>query len=205
LSVNMVNNLRHFQSANRLKQAALQVIANNVKEAEIQKIHDAFLSIDERGDKDGVLSIEELKRGLDEAGIGCPDLESVVREVDVEGRNFLDYNHFIAATLDEGIYCREEDCWNAFKLFDRDGDGAISFQELSELLNSNEFGETGQGMVEEIMKELQPAQEGMINFEEFLLMMRGGSREQSAPGGRRVIENRKRCVQEAHKRNNSLR
>jgi len=185
-----------------LKQAALQVIANNVKEAEIQKIHYAFLSIDERGDKDGVLSIEELKRGLDEAGITCPDLETVVREVDVEGRNFLDYNHFIAATLDEGIYCREEHCWNAFNLFDRDGDGVISFQELSELLNSNEFGEAGQGLVEEIMKELQLAQEGSINFEEFLLMMRGGGREYSAPEGRRVSDSRNRCVQEAHKENN---
>merc|ERR1712137_138599 len=179
LSVNMVNNLRNFQSANRLKQAALQVIANHTKEAEIQKIHDAFLSIDERGDKDGVLSIEELKIALDEAGIRCPDLEAVVREVDAEGRSFLDYNHFIAATLDEGIYCREEHCWNAFNHFDRDGDGVISFKELSELLNSNEFGDLGQGMVEEIRKELQPAQEGMINFDEFLLMMRGGSKETS--------------------------
>jgi len=170
--MNMVNNFRNFQSANRLKQAALQVIANNMKEAEIQEIHDAFLSIDERGDKDGMLSIKELKRGLEQADMTCPDLKAVVGEV--EGGSLLDYNYFIAATLDKEKYCKEEDCWNAFNFLDRDGDGVISLKELSELLRIDEFGEAGQGMVEEIMKELQPAQEGLINFKEFFLMMRGG-------------------------------
>merc|ERR1712007_173519 len=44
--------------------------------------------------------------------------------------------------VDDGMHCREKDCRNAFNI--RQGD---LVQGASELLNSNKFGEAGQGMV----------------------------------------------------------
>jgi len=65
VNARMINNLKKFQEANNLKKAALQVIANNMHEKEIQKIHDAFVEIDGQGDGDGMISIDELKTVLD--------------------------------------------------------------------------------------------------------------------------------------------
>jgi len=165
LNASMITNLRRFQEANALKQAALQVIANNVHEKEIRKIHDAFVAIDEQGDGDGIISIDELKMTLREVGAKINDLETLVQRVDCEGLGSIDYNEFVAATLDRRTYSEEEACWVAFNTFDKDGDGVISVTELaqfdSETLREDAF--------------LVEHEKDGINFEQFLGMMRRGS------------------------------
>lgn len=193
LSPDMLNNLKQFQSANKLKQAALEVIAQHLKESEIQLIRDVFVAID--SDNDGILSVEDLKTGLDSVGVSMPDLETVVREVDVEGRNVIDYIHFIAATLDAKTFCEEEVCWQAFNLFDCDQDGLISKEDIAQVLKSDDWGEfVGQQIVEEIMMEVQPVEKDAINFEEFLVMMQPHDASLSVPDGPRIRENRRKRI-----------
>merc|ERR1712137_1226234 len=112
--------------------------------SEVQLIRDVFVAID--SDSDGILSVEDLQTGLDNVGVSMPDLETLVREVDVEGRDVIDYIHFIAATLDAKTFCKEEVCRQAFNLLDCDHDGVISKEDISEVLESDDW-----GAVEEIM------------------------------------------------------
>merc|ERR1712007_326366 len=103
------------------------------------------------------------------------DLETLVKQVDTGGLGSIDYNEFVAATLDRRTYSEEEACWVAFNTFDRDGDGVISLDELSHTLNYDEFPEdVKETMLNSVMTEVEHDTEG-IHFEDFVVMMRRGS------------------------------
>merc|ERR1719362_1884526 len=50
LSGNFVDKLRGFRSHNKLKKAALNIIAGQLSEDKIQKLRDTFMALDENGD-----------------------------------------------------------------------------------------------------------------------------------------------------------
>merc|ERR1712137_102164 len=144
--------------------------------------------IDEQGDGDGIISIEELKTALSEVGAKINDLEALVKQIDCEGLGSIDYNEFVAATLDFRTYSEEEACWVAFNTFDKDGDGLISVNELEqfspETIEEDAF--------------LHEHEEDGINFEEFLHMMRRRQSiapESLPPEGARVRASRRRLTE----------
>merc|ERR1712083_447206 len=131
----LVDNLRGFRSQNKLKKAALHVIANQLGESQIKALRDTFMQLDDNGD--GLLTVKELKEGLDKAGLKeiPEDLQQIMKDVDADGSGVIDYTEFLAATLDKKTYLQEDVCWAAFKLFDRNGDGHISKDELQAVLD----------------------------------------------------------------------
>merc|ERR1712093_971391 len=48
----------------------------------------------------------------------------------------IDYTEFVAATMDKRSYIQEDACWSAFRLFDADGNGVITLDELRQLLSA---------------------------------------------------------------------
>lgn len=49
---------------------------------------------------------------------------------DLDNSGTINYTEFLAATLEQSIFMREENLRNAFKLFDVNGDGKITVDEL---------------------------------------------------------------------------
>merc|ERR1719454_796369 len=143
LQSSLVDNLKGFRSQNKLKKAALHVIAQNLDEDAISKLRNVFMQLDANGD--GQLTVAEMKEGLQKAGLKDipPDLQQIMEEVDSDGSGVIDYTEFLAATLDKKSYMQEDVCWQAFRVFDRNGDGKISKEELEAVL--------GNGNVEEAM------------------------------------------------------
>eukprot|EP00438_Fugacium_kawagutii_P016335 Skav200164 [mRNA] locus=scaffold6219:66320:71204:- [translate_table: standard] len=101
LRSNFVDNLRGFQSQNKLKKD------------EIKKLREAFTSLDKNGD--GLLTHAELKDGLGKAGLKeiPPDLAAIMDGVDADGSGVIDYTEFLAATLDRhgASWCVKGVCW----------------------------------------------------------------------------------------------
>jgi len=50
-----------------------------------------------------------------------------------DGTGAINYTEFLAASLDRRAYLREDVCWTAFSVFDLDGDGRISVEDLPRL------------------------------------------------------------------------
>lgn len=46
------------------------------------------------------------------------------------------YLEFLAATMEKNLYMKEEKLYNAFRMFDLDGSGKISAEELKQTLGS---------------------------------------------------------------------
>mmetsp|Transcript_86985 Transcript_86985/g.188216 ORF Transcript_86985/g.188216 Transcript_86985/m.188216 type:complete len:543 (+) Transcript_86985:237-1865(+) len=170
-----VDNLRSFRSQNKLKKAALHIIAGQLNESQIKALRDTFMALDDNGD--GLLTAAEMKKGLTNAGLKDfpADLQQILEDVDSDGSGVIDYTEFLAATLDKRLYIQEDVCWSAFRLFDRNGDGNISQAELEEVLNSDDVSDVlGKKAIAELMKEVDTSGDGNIDFQEFMAMMRGG-------------------------------
>mmetsp|Transcript_29536 Transcript_29536/g.87659 ORF Transcript_29536/g.87659 Transcript_29536/m.87659 type:complete len:536 (+) Transcript_29536:233-1840(+) len=175
LQSNFVDNLRGFRSQNKLKKAALHIIAGQLNEDQIKQLRDTFMQLDHNGD--GLLTSAEMREGLQKAGLKDipPDLQQIMQDVDADGSGVIDYTEFLAATLDRRMYVQEDVCWAAFRVFDRNGDGRITQDEVKEVLRAKELeGILPAEELARMMAEVDQDGNGEIDFQEFMAMMKAG-------------------------------
>jgi len=173
LATTEVNNLKSFHSTNRFKKMALQVIATQLSEDKISKLRQQFLTLDQNGD--GMLSVKEITAGLTQAGISPADLQELLLDLDTDRSGMIEYKEFLAATLDKRQYLQHDALWSAFCVFDRNGDGKISLQELKAVFEDESVGNVlsaNEQSAEQIMKEVDSDGNGEIDFDEFMNMMK---------------------------------
>mmetsp|Transcript_80667 Transcript_80667/g.207690 ORF Transcript_80667/g.207690 Transcript_80667/m.207690 type:complete len:530 (-) Transcript_80667:243-1832(-) len=165
--IHFVGSWRSYRRANKLKRAALHVIAHQLDCVETRSLRDNFIALDTDGD--GHLTCEQLRDPLVMAGLieSDEDLQEVMDAVDTDGSGALDYTEFIAASIDGCGAINRDVCWTAFSLFDRDGDGQISAAELAQVLDGGKLKKTSTDM----MRHLDSNNDGNIDFREFLQMM----------------------------------
>ena len=88
-------------------------------------------------DQNGELSREEVLSGYEEH-FGIPISEEAVdamfKAVDIDGNGAIDYTEFVMATMNEKDLITNDRLRDAFRLFDKDGSGAISPEEIKKAL-----------------------------------------------------------------------
>merc|ERR1711972_1214402 len=174
LQQSLMDNLKSFRSQNKLKKAALHVIASQLGETQIKNLRDIFMRLD--GNGDGLLTVNEMKEGLSQCGLKeiPADLQHIMEEVDSDGSGVIDYTEFLAATLDKKVYMSEDVCWQAFRIFDRNGDGKICKDEIAKVLADDDVKSAAAKDIAELMQQIDKNGDGEIDFTEFMQMMRGG-------------------------------
>ena len=131
-----LDNLRNFTGSSKLKQAALAFIASHLtKDEEKRDLDKIFKEIDINGD--GQLSKEEVLLGY-EKHFGVEMTEEQVDEmfakIDLDGNGTIDYTEFVMATMDEQRLITVDRLKQAFELFDADKSGALSPDEIKDIL-----------------------------------------------------------------------
>mmetsp|Transcript_113380 Transcript_113380/g.360446 ORF Transcript_113380/g.360446 Transcript_113380/m.360446 type:complete len:670 (+) Transcript_113380:68-2077(+) len=185
LGIELLDRLRKYKTQHLLKKATLQIIAWRFLDHErIQTLEDAFRQLDVNGD--GVLSVSEIRAGLEQAGVqDMPrDLQQIVDSVDTEGNGTINYTAFLAATMERRSTLLEDVLQAAFNVFDKDGDGKISAEELREVLDPRTTGKLCSQAehaerIAEIIRQADKNGDGQIDFQEFAYMM---SEESTATG-----------------------
>ncbi|CAJ1964547.1 unnamed protein product [Sphenostylis stenocarpa] len=171
----VLNKLKQFRAMNQFKKVALRVIAGCLSEEEIMGLKQMFKGMDT--DNSGTITIEELKQGLAKQGtkLSEQEVKQLMEAADADGNGTIDYDEFITATMQMNRMNREEHLYTAFQYFDKDNSGFITTEELEQALH--EFNMHDGRDIKEILQEVDGDNDGRINYDEFVAMMRKGSTE----------------------------
>jgi calcium-dependent protein kinase len=180
LSSEAMGSMKGFRKQGKVQKAALNMVAKNVPTDKVEELSEMFLSMDANGD--GMLSMDELKTGLEKSGLGevNADLKEMMDALDADGSGRIDYSEFVAATMSKKMANSYDSIWQVFKQFDRDNSGSISKDDLAIVLSDGAMeGFDGlQGdLKDEILKlinEYDKNSDGVIDFDEFMALMQEG-------------------------------
>lgn len=97
------------------------------------------------------------------------EVDRIMKVADTDGSGEIDYSEWVVATMDKRKLLSNEKLEAAFNLFDRDGSGTISANEIKEVLG------VGKNIDEKvwnaIVMEVDGNGDGEISFTEFKTMM----------------------------------
>ena len=122
--------------------------------------------------KDGKLQYDELLSGYEEfyGDFAKEEVDKIFKLVDVDNSGEIDFSEFVTATVNRNELLQDEKLRQAFALYDKDGGGTISADEIKEVLG------VGSNISEEvwlgILNEVDENGDGEVSFEEFRIMMR---------------------------------
>jgi len=161
-----LDSLINYAKSEKFKQAVLIFIASRLKEDEIQPLKEIFTALDLNND--GYLSLEELKIGCSKIQKFDLDIEELFTHIDTDKSGVINYTEFLAATIEQQVYQKEERLMQAFKCFDLDRNGKISKQEVESVIKAEK---DDVELLEEKMKHFDLNGDGEIDYNEFCGMM----------------------------------
>ena len=137
-----------------------------------KQYQDAFEMFDK--DKDGTISAKELANVM-ETLIGqkpsMDEINSMIKEVDLNSDGKIELEEFITLMMKNNPDSQQEiEVINAFRVFDKEGNGLIQTDELKHIMMT-----IGDKMTEveadEMIHEADIDDDGVISYEEFVRMM----------------------------------
>ena len=150
---------------------SLTAMADQLSNEQISEFKEAFSLFDKDGD--GTITTKELGTVMRSLGQNPTEaeLQDMINEVDQDGSGTIDFPEFLtlmARKMQDSD--SEEEIKEAFRVFDKDGNGFISAAELRHVMTN--LGEKlTDEEVDEMIREADVDGDGQINYEEFVKMM----------------------------------
>ncbi|XP_065856460.1 probable calcium-binding protein CML25 [Euphorbia lathyris] len=143
---------------------------------QIDELEQVFSKFDVNGD--GKISSSELGSIMSSLGHQANDeeLQNMIKEFDSDGDGFIDFQEFVELNT-QGVDTDMvlENLKDAFSVYDIDGNGSISAEELQKVMGS--IGEhCSIADCKKMINGVDSDGDGMIDFEEFKVMMTTGVR-----------------------------
>ena len=117
--------------------------------------------------------MEEVRIGYEEHYgqiLTQDELENMFNAVDLDNSGYIEYQEFVTAAINKKEMTTNENLLAAFKMFDKDGSGLITADEIREVLG---FGDTlSRKQIDRMIKQCDANGDGQIDFDEFVDMMR---------------------------------
>ncbi len=142
-------------------------------EEQLAEFKEAFSLFDKNGD--GTISETELGDIMGSLGqkLSPAELKEMIHEVDTDKNGTIDFKEFLQLMERQTSSSTNFDEYKeAFGIFDKNGDGFISADELKLVMKN-----VGEGMsdheVEQMIKEADIDGDGQINYPEFVKMLKG--------------------------------
>lgn len=145
--------------------------ADQLTEEQVAEFKEAFSLFDKDGD--GTVTTKELGTVMRSLGQNPTDAElhDMINEVDAAESGTIDFPEFLSLMSRKMKDTdTEEELIEAFKVFDRDGNGFISAAEMRHVMTN--LGEKlTDDEVDEMVREADVDGDGSVNYEEFVKMM----------------------------------
>ena len=164
-----LNSFKDYVNSCKLKKMTLTYIASRLNENEVSNLREIFNNFDKN--KDGHISLEELKNGLEKLKcqeIDNKEIEKIFLSLDTDKNGRIGYTEFLASIISERTYLNEERLYEAFVNLDKNGSGKISKDEIKTVIMKNNANDN---CVEKIIEKVDKNGDGVIDYNEFLDMM----------------------------------
>ena len=171
----LIRNLKLYKRTSVIQETALAYLVHNFPQfKDIINACKLFNQIDKSGD--GKITKEELYKGLEErykSDTLAQDVDEIYKNLDMDNNGFIGYEEFVRAAVSKENFVKDNVLRFAFRYFDKDGSGEITFNEIEELFSEsisdkNKVHET----LVNIIKEVDINNDGKITFEEFSKVMK---------------------------------
>ena len=157
-------NIERYSKLNLVQKSIINFTAFHLTSRETKEFVELFKSLDENSD--GVLSIDEIKKGVEQSKFGKKgeNIVKIFEEMDVDKNGLINYTEFISALMDyEKI--KENQILACFNSYDADSSGKISFKEFCEIIKPQSKEE--QQELKELYDQFDTDGDGEISLKEF--------------------------------------
>ena len=171
----LLNNLKQYKRESVIQETALAYLVHNFPQMkDVVNACKLFSQIDVNGD--GKVTQKELLKGL-KTKIKSPTLEkdvaAIYKNLDMDNNGFIEYEEFVRAAVSKEGFMNDNVLRFAFRYFDKDGSGEITFDEIEDVFkksipNKNNIHST----LHQIIKEVDMNGDGVIDFDEFAHVMK---------------------------------
>jgi calcium-dependent protein kinase len=188
----VLENLKNFNTKAKLKEAVHIFIASQIASYDDLKFFkDCFVKIDLDGD--GKLNKEEL---VEEYCKNMPReqaealAQSIVLKLDQDADGKIDYTEFLTSCLEKQKNLSIENLEIAFRMFDVDGNGSITAEELRAVLSDGLYDD--EDLWKLVLNEADGNGDGIVDIKEFMTLMSavksiGSFKSTQNPNGENLI------------------
>ena len=170
--IKLVNNLKDYKSQSIIQEIVMAYLVHNYPDLEdVENACKLFNQIDINGD--GKITFEILYNGISKYMYNSTNLKNDILEIfeklDRDHNNYIGYEDFIRAAVDKSIFLREDVLKFAFKYFDVDNTGVITYDSISNIFKDQlKSNDTDEEEVEEklikILDEVDTDNDGKITY-----------------------------------------
>ena len=171
----MIHNLKTYKRDSIIQETALAYLVHNFPQMkDVVNACKLFNQIDVNGD--GKINKQEFLKGL-QSKLNANDLEkdvdTIFKNIDMDNNGYIEYEEFVRAAVSKEYFCDENVLRFAFRYFDKDNSGEITFDEIEEVFKESIADKTKiHQALEQIINEVDANGDGIISFNEFADIMR---------------------------------
>ena len=134
-----IQNLKNYRSTSLIQETALAYLVHNYPDLdEVVNAGKLLGKIDLN--RNGKITLDDLSNGLSKL-LKKDNMKEVAKKIfenlDTDGNNYLEYEEFIKAAIDKKIFLSVDALRLAFKFFDKDNKGIISFESFLNIFKEN--------------------------------------------------------------------
>ncbi|OPL21536.1 hypothetical protein AM593_00271, partial [Mytilus galloprovincialis] len=148
-------------------------LGDKLSDEQLKEVREAFTLFDLKNE--GKIANDKVGQAVRSLGLNPSEeeVQLMIREVDVRGTGFAVYAEFLAMfKRHQRDISSEDEIKDAFRVFDKEGNGYISAAELRHVLTN--LGERLRDEeVDEMIREADLTGDGQINYEEFAHVLVG--------------------------------
>ena len=172
---NLIANLKKYKKTSIIQETALAYLVHHFPQyKDVVNSCKLFNQIDKSGD--GKITKAELLKGLSERYKSKTleeDVDEIYKNLDMDNNGYIGYEEFVRGAVNKEYFVRDNVLRFAFRYFDKDDSGIITFDEIEQLFyqsipDKNNVHDT----LKAIMKEVDVNNDDKITFEEFSAVMK---------------------------------
>ena len=172
---NLILNLKSYKRTSVIQETALAYLVHHFPQIkDVINSCKLFNQMDKSGD--GKITKAELLKGLSERYKSKTleqDVDAIYKNLDMDNNGYIGYEEFVRAAVSKEYFVKDNVLRFAFRYFDKDDSGEITFDEIENLFtqsipDKSKVHET----LKSIIQEVDRNNDDKITFEEFSVVMK---------------------------------